>query len=122
AELAAGAAPDFLAEDLLSCEQMLGPSSTVPPAVMADVPAEVADIIASVIRYAKLWPREQRDVREELAAHFRDGLANGASADELIAGFGNLRNVARLIRRAKLRNRPLAYRAFRRFSQTVAVA
>ncbi|KPK75987.1 MAG: hypothetical protein AMS25_17800 [Gemmatimonas sp. SM23_52] len=49
----------------------------------------------------------------ELAAHFQDGIEAGAAAHELAWSFGDARRVAKLIRRAKTRNRPVAWKATR---------
>lgn len=119
AGLVRGLSADALVQSLLACERSPEPSLAMSRVTLADLPAEVADTIERTTRYARLWPKERDDVREELAAHFRDGLAGGVSPAELIAGFGDLRNLARLIRRAKRRNRPLVYRVFRRTCQVV---
>jgi len=50
-------------------------------------------------------------VAEELLSHFRDGLNQGGSPGELVRDFRDSVQAARLIGRAKRRNRPLAYRA-----------
>ncbi|HMB95206.1 MAG TPA: hypothetical protein VKK61_04130, partial [Tepidisphaeraceae bacterium] len=70
-------------------------------------------LIGRIVRKTKLWPLEKVDVANELIAHFSDGLENGASAEQLIESFGNERTAAKLIRRAKQRNRPLIWHLFR---------
>lgn len=123
AGLAAGQSPLALAESVLAWEEATGRARSLPPAVVAELPSDVVGTIARVLRRARLWPRERADVAAELTAHFRDGLAVGQTSADLLARFGDWRDAARLIRRAKLRNRPLAYRAFRRACQaTAAVA
>lgn len=77
----------------------------------AALPASVADLIETVVRRTRLWRSEKVEVTRELIAHFRDGLAAGAAADQLIADFGEPGRSAKLIRRAKRRNRPLPWRA-----------
>ncbi|HTU25313.1 MAG TPA: hypothetical protein VMF30_07950, partial [Pirellulales bacterium] len=86
----------------------------------AGLPAPLADLIRGVARRTRLWRSERLDVARELADHFRDGLATGRTADELIAAFGDPRQAARLIRRAKLRARPLRWRIWRRGVQVLA--
>jgi len=125
AGLAVGPPPVALAESYLTWERASGPVQGMPPVVITTLPPEVVGTIARVVRDAKLWPRERHDVSSELAAHFCDGLANGTSSDELTASFGDARSAARLIHRAKLRSRPLAFRALRRacqFSAAIAGA
>lgn len=122
AGLAAGQSPLALAERVLTWEQATGRVRSLPPAGMAELPSDVVGTIARVLHRARLWPRERADVAAELAAHFRDGLSAGQTSAELLAHFGDWRDAARLIRRAKLRNRPLACRAFRLACQATAAA
>src|SRR4051812_46111302 len=66
---------------------------------------------ATVLRIAKrtrLWRMEKVEVAHELLAHFADGLDAGETPEKLIEKFGDERAAAKLIRRAKKRNRPLA--------------
>jgi hypothetical protein len=69
------------------------------------LPPELQRLVNKVVRKTRLSRRERRDVSSELSEHFRDGLAAGQSADELAQSFGDVGQAARLIRRAKLRNR-----------------
>lgn len=85
------------------------------------LPKPISQLIDDVVRRTWLWRRERRDVARELIAHFEDGLAAGQSESELVANFGEPRAVARLIRRAKLRQRPWAWRASRRMLQAFGV-
>ncbi len=78
---------------------------SLPPALRAAV--------RDTARRAKLWPGEQAELVNELADHFEDGLAAGAPESELIASFGDARQASRMIRRAKLRQRPVAWQALR---------
>ncbi|HEX7377927.1 MAG TPA: hypothetical protein VF278_12480, partial [Pirellulales bacterium] len=119
AGLARGLTADALAEHFLSSERSAA-AVAIARVSLVDLPTEAADVIKRVIRLARLWPKERDDVREELAAHFRDGLDGGASPADMVASFGDVRSAARLIRRAKLRNRPAVYRAFRRACQVMA--
>ncbi len=85
------------------------------------LPKPISQLIDNVVRRTWLWRCERRDVARELIAHFEDGLAAGQSESELVANFGEPRAVARLIRRAKLRQRPWAWRASRRMLQAFGV-
>ena len=76
------------------------------------LPVEARDLIQRVVQRTRLWRLEKPAVADELIAHFADGVAAGTSASQLIAGFGNERVAAKLMRRAKRRGRPLAWRAF----------
>jgi hypothetical protein len=75
------------------------------------LPVTVQQLIGRVVRRTRLWRSEKLDLQTELIGHFMDGMASGVSSEELIRGFGDESNAARLIRRAKLRNRPLFWRA-----------
>ena len=77
----------------------------------AELPEPLPQLVRDVIRRTRLFRLERVEVAEELAGHFRDGLDQGASPDELAGEFGDTVQAARLIRRAKRRNRPLAWRA-----------
>lgn len=91
------------------------------------LPAPIASLILRTVRRTRLWRLEKVDVAKELIAHFRDGLtahqsANAgapapATSQQLIADFGEERQAARLIRRAKRRNRPFVWHASRRLAQ-----
>lgn len=84
----------------------------------AALPALITDLIQHVTRRTRLWPREKLDVTRELIAHFRDGVEAGHPPDELVRDFGAPADAARLIRRAKKRCRPAAWRAAVRTLQT----
>jgi hypothetical protein len=70
-----------------------------------DLPANVRQLIEQVVRSTRLWKREKVDVARELIAHFQDGIEAGASSQQLLELFGDPRQAARLIRRAKRRGR-----------------
>lgn len=74
------------------------------------LPSAGRDLILRVVRRARLWKGERIDVAAELASHWREGLAKGASENELVRGFGDERRTARLIRRGMRRKRPLAWK------------
>ncbi len=81
---------------------------------LQNVPAAAAGFINRVISKMRYRRRVCRDVRAELAAHFEDEL-QGCKTDEerqqkaleVIAGFGDVKMLAALMRRAKKRCRPL---------------
>ncbi len=79
----------------------------------ADLPLPLADLVRLVVSRTGLWRGEQTEVTRELVAHFEDGLATGATADELAASFGDPVRAAKLIRRAKRRHRPLVWKAMK---------
>ncbi|UCD76212.1 MAG: hypothetical protein JSV91_04675 [Phycisphaerales bacterium] len=87
----------------------------------ADLPQPVADLLTRCVKRTRLWRLEKAAVAEELISHFADGLDAGASAEELVASFGDVRQAAKLIRRAKKRNRPAAVRSMIRSLQLIGV-
>ncbi len=80
----------------------------------AELPAELSALVERVVKRTRLWKNEQADVARELVAHFADGLESGASIEALRGGFGDPDGAARLIRRGKLRNRPLWWKTISR--------
>jgi len=85
------------------------------------LPADLTDIVRTVVRRARLWPLERVDLARELCAHFQDGLESGTSQENLAASFGDPCQAARLIRRAKLRNRSLGWKTMRLARRACAV-
>lgn len=83
----------------------------------AALPVPLLKIVQAVVRRTHLWPSERREVARELCAHFADGLAEGRPADELAESFGPVPTAARLIRRARIRNRGPLWQVWRRGSQ-----
>lgn len=73
------------------------------------LPAPAREIVAQVVKRTKLWRLEKAQVCDELVAHFGDGLAAGETTEELLQNFGEIRQTAELIRRAKKRQRPLLW-------------
>lgn len=86
------------------------------------LPVEALERVAEVVRWSGLWPGEKALVASELLAHFRDGLKAGQPVEDLLAQFGSPREVAGLIRRARIRLRPVAWQVWRRGWQLSAVA
>jgi hypothetical protein len=73
------------------------------------LPEPTRQLIGTVVKRTKLWLIERADVQAELIAHFRDGVDTGATPDDLVNKFGDAEATAKLIRRAKIRNRPIAW-------------
>lgn len=83
----------------------------------ADLPPPLESIVLQVARRSRLWRMEKADVADELIAHFADGLKAGVSPEALAGAFGCPRRAAKLIRRAKRRNRPFVWKAWIRSVQ-----
>ena len=78
----------------------------------AQFPTAVADTTRTVVRRTRLSRLEKSDLTSELIAHFRDGLDAGAKPDEIVRSFGDVRQAARLMRRAKRRGRHPVWKAW----------
>ncbi len=87
------------------------------------LPEPVRALIARVVHRTRLSYFERADIARELCAHFADALAPGGdrTPESAVASFGDPAAAAALIRRAKLRARPLLWRAFRRTRQAAAM-
>lgn len=109
---------DAVANSENAANQALG--TTAGSAGSAELPAPLRAVIATVCKRARLWKHERADVEAELAAHFRDGLAQGEATEKLLADFGDPAAAAKLIRRSKIRNRPLWWRVQHRIGQAIA--
>jgi hypothetical protein len=77
--------------------------------IEAGFPTEIKAAISQVVKGTRLWKFERVDVALELVSHFQDGLEAGATAQQLLASFGDFDVAAQLIRRAKKRGRPLTW-------------
>lgn len=75
----------------------------------AGLPSPVTELIGGIVKRTRLWRAEKVAIVDELIAHFKDGLEAGGTADEMMDKFGDPRAAAKLIRRAKRRNRPLVW-------------
>jgi hypothetical protein len=84
------------------------------------LPADVQSAVATVVGKTRLWPAEQAEVMSELADHFSAALEEGIAAAGALSAFGDLREAAKLIRRGKLRNRPVWWRCWRYFRNVTA--
>lgn len=74
------------------------------------LPGEVRALLREVIRRTRLRPHEKLDVTRELIAHFHDGLQQHQTTEQIMQDFGDPKQAATLIRRAKVRNRSLTAR------------
>lgn len=84
------------------------------------LPESLRAHIRDVVRRTRLWRTEKADLTCELASHFADGIDSGRTAEDLVASFGEPAIAAKLLSRAKRRNRPLAWRALVRTLQSIA--
>ena len=87
----------------------------------AELPRSLSDLAHAVVRRSRLRGGARADVAAEVVSHFREGLDQGRSADDLAASFGDLADAARLIRRAKARQRPLPVVIVTRATQGVGL-
>lgn len=71
----------------------------------------VTQLVRDVVKRTRLTRSEKLDVARELIAHFHDAQQHGHTPEAAIASFGDVRQAARLIRRAKRRNRSLPHKA-----------
>ena len=76
----------------------------------SDLSSEAKITITSVVGKSRLMRFEKLEVVHELIAHFADGKIAGQTYSQLVADFGNPEVTARLIRRSKIRNRPIMFR------------
>ena len=95
---------------------------------LQNLPACAVEFIKLIIKKMRYRREVRQDVQAELAAHFEDELKDLATDDEkaqkaqqLIAGFGDVKLLAVLLRRAKKRCRPLWQTVVARAFQTVGV-
>ncbi len=90
--------------------------------MQAKLPASVAKLISRVVKRTRLWEREQIEVVDDLISHFLDGLEDGKTADEMILAFGDPDAASRLLRRAKVRLRPMLWHVWRATCVVAAIA
>ena len=74
------------------------------------LPVAVCEFLTRVMKKVGLRGGERIDVVDELIAHFRDGIARGEDVNDIIRSFGEVKKIAKLIRRAKKRNRSIAWK------------
>jgi hypothetical protein len=99
-----------------------------PKADLQNLPAPAAEFIRIVIKKMRYRRKARADVMAELAAHFEDELKDCTNDEEkeqraqrLIAGFGDVKLLAVLLRRAKKRCRPLWRTVVARTFQTAGI-
>ncbi len=80
----------------------------------ADLPEPAMQLVQQVVKRTRLHQLEKVDVARELIAHFQDALELGHSVEQAMADFGNPHHVAKLIRRAKKRNRSIIWKMWAR--------
>ena len=83
------------------------------------LPVAVCEFLFRVMKKVGLRGGERIDVVDELIAHFRDGIARGEDVNDIIRSFGEVKKIAKLIRRAKKRNRSIAWKMWVRGWQGV---
>ena len=83
----------------------VAPQKPVELVMASGLSRPLGDLILQVTNRSGLWRSEQSDLAGELIAHFADGLNRGESEQSLIEDFGDAEQAAKLIRRAKKRNR-----------------
>lgn len=79
----------------------------------SELPEPARVVIRDTVRRTHLRRGEKADVARELASHFRDALEAGTTADGAAERFGDVKVAARLIRRAKKRQRGWLWQASR---------
>lgn len=124
-QLDAGHTPEEIVShcgDAVALSGLVYATDTVGELLEYPLPERLMSVVLEVVQRSKLWPGEKRDVALELCTHFADGLAKGESEAALLESFGDVRTTAKLIRRARLRNRSFAWRARRRTWQGLLVA
>ena len=92
------------------------------------LPACAEEYIKLIVKKMRYRRKVRRDVQEELTAHFEDELKDSLTdedkqqkAKQLIAGFGDVKLLAVLLRRAKKRCRPLWRTALVRSFQALGI-
>lgn len=122
-QLEAGQAPDDLISrysDAIAVGKLIQQTKSPELLLADDFPESVVNVVLDVVRRTRLWSLEKSDTAQELFAHFTDGLEQGNSSEDLIASFGCPKTSAKLIRRATIRKRSLAWHTWRRACQTTA--
>jgi len=85
----------------------------------ADLPAQLSKLIDSTITKTKLWRSERADIARELIAHTQDALEAERTPEQITEAFGNPKRVAKLLRRATKRKRPLYWRTLRNIRRSI---
>lgn len=77
----------------------------------SELSADAKRVVKSVVLRSRLMRFEKLEVVNELLEHFTDGKMAGHSYSQLVAEFGDPDVTAKLIRRSKIRNRPIMFKA-----------
>ena len=95
---------------------------------LSELPFAAVEFIRQVVKKMRYRRKVEDDVRAELAAHFEDELKSieadaerEQKAEQLVGGFGDVKMLAVLLRRAKKRCRPLWRTVFARACQAVVI-
>jgi len=83
---------------------------------------QMQGLIARIAKRTRLRRLEKADVTRELVSHFIEAIDAGATGEEAIERFGDPKLAARLIRRAKLRQRGVIPMVIRRGTKGALVA
>jgi len=86
----------------------------------AKLPEELSKLIDTTVTKTKLWRSERADIAKELIAHTQDALDANRTPEHIIESFGNPKKVAKLLRRATKRKRPLYWRTLRNLRRSIA--
>ncbi len=78
----------------------------------ADLPDACARLLRLVVKRTRLWPGEKADVARELIDHMHDALGAEQSPESIVERFGDPAAAAKLIRRARKRQRHPLMRAW----------
>ena len=78
----------------------------------AGLPESCGTLVRSVVRRTRLWPGEKADVARELIDHVQDALAAEHTPEQIVEQFGDPAIAAKLIRRARMRQRQPLLRAW----------
>lgn len=89
--------------------------------VVHTLPPELAKLIERVVRQTRLWKSERIEIARELLNHCEEGLEAGVSSEAILSEFGDASNAARLIRRAKIRQRPWIWHVQHRCLQGIGI-
>ena len=79
------------------------------------LPDEAKELIHRVIKKSRLMRFEKIEVIQELIGHFQDGNLAGKDFSQIIANFGDPDVTAKLVRRSKIRNRPIMLKSLQIF-------
>ena len=79
------------------------------------LPKDAQQLIRKIVRKSRLMRFEKIEVTQDLISHFLDGELAGHTYPQMIANFGDPKITAQLVRRSKIRNRPVMYKALQIF-------